>query len=504
MKQNQKKYRRLALILGDQLFPNHSALEPDEETLFFMAEDYDLCTHFKYHKHKLILFLASMRSHANEIRTLGDLEYWKLEESNRNKSFEEKLEKAIETNNISEIVTYEVSDSFFRNRLLKLSEELNLKISFKSSPAFLTSQSDFTSYLGQVKKPFMHNFYQRQRKAMDLLLDEAGKPMHGKWSFDEDNRKKLPTKTYVPQRNVASSTVHTDNVIELVDQLFQDHPGDTKFFNWHTTREDVLNELQHFLEEKFSHFGPYEDAIEPEHTFMFHTTLSPYLNMGIITPRELVGNIISYAHENQIHHPSVEGLIRQIVGWREFVKGIYDNYEEKLQSNFFNHQNTMKKCWYNGTTGIKPLDDSINKAIQNGYTHHIERLMILGNFMLLCEIHPDEVHKWFMEMYVDSADWVMLPNVYGMSQFADGGIFATKPYIAGANYILKMSHYKKSEPWVETANGLYWRFIDRNRSLFQSNPRMSMMTSTLDKMDDQKRSNLFEKAETFISSVTNN
>ncbi|MEM9340197.1 MAG: FAD-binding domain-containing protein, partial [Bacteroidota bacterium] len=247
--------------------------------------------------------------------------------------------------------------------------------------------------------------------------------------------------------------------------------------------------------------GPYEDAIDKDHTFIFHSVLSPYLNLGLITPDEIIDKALEFAGEKDTHFPSVEGFVRQIIGWREFIRGIYHEYDDQLNINYFDHHRKMKPCWYNGTTGIPAIDDSICKALKYGYTHHIERLMVLGNVMLLCELAPDEVYRWFMEMYVDSADWVMAPNVYGMSQYADGGTFATKPYIGGANYIKKMSNYGAGE-WETVINGLYWRFIDQNRDTFAKNQRMSMMVSTLKKMDEMKRSKLFQAAASFIDRVT--
>ncbi|MEM9328729.1 MAG: FAD-binding domain-containing protein, partial [Bacteroidota bacterium] len=257
-----------------------------------------------------------------------------------------------------------------------------------------------------------------------------------------------------------------------------------------------------FLKERFDQFGPYEDAIDQQGVFLFHSVLSPYMNMGLLTPEEVVQRALAHYQQQKTHFASVEGFVRQIIGWREFLRGIYHQYHDDLYANFFRHERRMKDCWYEGTTGIPPLDDSIHKAQNYGYTHHIERLMVLGNIMLLCELHPDEVYRWFMEMYVDSADWVMAPNVYGMSQFADGGIFATKPYIGGSNYILKMSNYSKKGDWPDTINGLYWRFIDRNRELFSKNPRMSMMTRTLDKMNSEKKEKIFGLAEAFIDKVS--
>lgn len=495
-------YKKLALILGNCLFPDHGRLNPGPSTLFFMAEDAGLCTHFRYHKHKLVLFLASMRSHATSLEKKHALTYFRLSAKNREKSYEDKLKETVDQYpDMEEIVTYDIEDHFFEERLKAFCAKEQLKLTFIDSPGFLTTRKRFKEYTEGVKKPFMHTFYQQQRKELGILVDEGGNPLNGQWSFDEDNRKKLPKTISPPKITELPMEQGTEEVKQLVDELFPEHPGTTEGFQWATSREQALKLLDEFFEKRFEHFGPYEDAIESKEVFLFHSVLSPYINMGLITPKEVIDKALSHHEQNQTHYPSVEGFVRQVIGWREFMRGIYHEYDAALNTNYFNHQRKLKPCWYEGTTGIPPLDDSIKKASKYGYTHHIERLMILGNIMLLCELDPKEVYTWFMEMYVDSADWVMAPNVYGMSQFSDGGIFATKPYIGGANYIRKMSHYPKGE-WEDVVNGLYWRFIDRNIDTFAKNQRMSMMVATLKKMNPEKKKKLFEAANQFIEQVT--
>ena len=497
------KYKKLALILGNCLFPSHNKLNPDSTTLFFMAEDHGLCTHFKYHKHKLVLFLSAMRSHAEEIEKNQSLAYYQLSKQNASKTYEDKLRETLgQYEGIKEIVTYDIEDHFFEKRIKAFCQNENLELTIVESPGFITSKEKFKSYNEKVKKPFMHTFYKNQRQDLRILLADDKEPLHGQWSFDMDNRKKIPKNTKIPDLPNINLTDHTEDVKMLVDKMFSEHPGSTENFNWATTRPQVLYLLNRFLEERFDSFGPYEDAIEKEHAFLFHSVLSPYINMGLVTPEEVISIALDYHVENDTHYPSVEGFVRQIIGWREFMRGIYHEYDEDLKANYFNHKRKMKSSWYDGSTGIAPLDDAILKASRHAYTHHIERLMVLGNIMLLCELHPDEVYKWFMEMYIDSADWVMAPNVYGMSQFSDGGLFATKPYIGGANYIKKMSSYGKGE-WEDTVNGLYWRFIDVNQETFAKNQRMSMMVATLNKMDTEKRKRIFQAAEDFIERVTN-
>jgi deoxyribodipyrimidine photolyase-related protein len=265
------------------------------------------------------------------------------------------------------------------------------------------------------------------------------------------------------------------------------------------TRSDALENIDYFLAIKFEKFGIYEDAILQNDTFMFHSALSPSLNMGLITPIDIIDKVLAYTETHNVPLNSVEGFLRQIIGWREFIRGVYQHHgETQLQSNFFNFTGSLTQSWYSGETGIPPLDDAINFSDRYGYTHHINRLMVISNLMTLCEVHPKNVYHWFMEMYVDSSEWVMTPNVFGMGTFADGGIFATKPYICGSNYILKMSDYKKGE-WCNTVDGLYWRFVSRHMGVLKNNPRLSFMRNTLENMDPQRKQLIFSCAEDFIS-----
>lgn len=497
-------YQRLAIILGNCLFPVHiyeeqGLLAPGKSTLFFMAEDSGLCQHFRYHKHKLVLFLSAMRNHADQIDSKYDLYYHHLTPGNFELNYEVRLSECLNQHpEIGEIVSYEIEDQFFESRIKDYCTNRNLQLTILPSPGFLTHRDEFKDWL-KGNKPLMQLFYQWQRKRLGILLTDDGKPLHGKWSFDAENRKALPKDIVIPNQPKSSHNQHDKDVIKLVDSLFPEHPGSTDNFSWATTRREALKRLEIFLKERFEHFGPYEDAIHKSDSFLFHSVLSPYINLGLITPDEVVDKCLEYNQQNQTHYPSVEGLIRQIIGWREFIRGIYNEYD--LDKNHFGHKRRLKSCWYDGTTGIPPLDDSIKKCVAHGFTHHIERLMVIGNIMLMTELDPREVYRWFMEMFVDSSDWVMAPNVFDMSQFATGGIFATKPYIAGSNYILKMSNYQKG-PWCDIMNGLYWRFIDRHRSTFANNIRMRMMLGTLDKMSDEKKNYLFKKAEKWIEEVS--
>ena len=490
--------KSLFLILGNQLFPQKHLI-PFKDSTFLMMEDFGLCTYQKHHKLKLILFLSSMRSYADELKK----NKFKINYYDLNKEFkipyEKKLEKFINKNKINELISFEIEDKFFEKKILLLTKKLNINWKIITSPMFLNTRDEFKNYLSKTKKPFMANFYKIARTKTDILMDK-GKPKGGKWSFDEDNRKKLPSSIKIPNMIEASETNHTKKLKKEIEKLFPNHPGDVDNFWLPTTFSDSLKWLDHFIEKKFNLFGDYEDAVDVNNNFLFHSALSPLINLGLITPEIIIERIKKV--ESKIKINSYEGYVRQIIGWREFIRGIYQNYDKELENNnFFKHKNSLTKSWYYGTTGLDPLDHSISNAVKYGYSHHIERLMIISNIMNLCEIEPKQVYNWFMEIYADSSDWVMSPNVFGMGLFSDGGIFSTKPYICGSSYFMKMFNFKKG-PWNEIMDGLYWRFINKNRKFFQKNPRLNMMVVIYDKMKDDRKNNIIKKANKFIRDNT--
>ena len=490
---------KLFLILGNQLF-NTKYLKEYSEFTFYMSEDYGLCTFQKHHKLKILLFLSSMRSYRDELRA----KKIKLIYNDCNKEFktpyEKKLERVIKEKKIKEVNFFEIEDKFFEKRLKLFL--LKKKINFKEikSPMFLMNREEFKNYLSKNKKPFMANFYKIVRTKMSLLMNKNGTPKGNKWSFDEENRKKLPNSIKIPEISEIKETKDTLILKRFINSNFKDHPGNTDKFWFPTTRKDAIKWLDEFLKDRIKLFGDYEDAVTDKSNTVFHSALSPLINLGLITPEEIIEKLRKI--ENKVPMNSLEGYIRQIIGWREFMRGIYQNYDQRLEkTNFFNHKRKMKKTWYEGTTGLDPLDHAINNAKNYGWSHHIERLMILANIMNLCEINPKQVYKWFMEMFVDSSDWVMAPNVYGMGLFSDGGIFATKPYICGSSYFLKMMHFKKG-PWCDVMDGLYWKFIDRHKQFFLKNPRLSMMVRISEKMNKERKSRIFKAAEKFIKQNT--
>lgn len=487
--------KAITIILGDQLFPftkYYAGLPGD----FFMCESYDLCTHFRYHKHKIIHTLASMRHFAQEVeRNKRRIFYQTLKGKS---SFWQVLSDFIEKQKIDHITIFQPEDHFFEEQFLEFVEVKKLSYSILENPGFLCSRTRFQKYVGSCKSPVLNTFYQQMRMETNTLMYKQ-KPVGGQWNFDKENRKKIP-KNFEPLvfRPPVQSGAIIEQVKELVEKMFATHPGAAENFWLPCTRSDSLQWLRAFVASRLQNFGKYQDAIDPRQPFLYHSVISPMLNLGLLQPQEVISAIV----KSESDLASVEGFVRQVLGWREFVRGIYHSFDERMQtSNFFEHHRKLNSTWYKGTTQIPPLDDAITKANEWGYCHHIERLMVIANIMNLAEIEPKNAYCWFMEMFVDSSDWVMGPNVFGMGLFSDGGIFATKPYISGSNYLLKMSNYSKG-PWCEEIDGLYWRFIDKNREFFQQNHRMSMMVSMYEKIPADKKQRIFKAADALVQRIT--
>ncbi len=493
----------LFLILGNQLFPLKYLSQYKNDHLFYMAEDYQLCSFQKHHKNKILLFLSAMRSYADILKkNKCKIEYKKIEDKDFKKNYFDKMLKTINQKKINQVSSFEVEDKFFEEKLKRFFIKSKIKWNIIQTPMFLNSRSEFKNYLTKSKKPFMATFYKESRKKLNILIKNDGTPVGGKWSFDEDNRNKLPKNIAVPKYPKISETKHTKSLKPIIEKYFKNHPGSISNFWLATEYNDVIKLLNFFIKEKSNLFGDYEDAVSQKDNILFHSTLSPYINIGLITPEIIIQKILDYHKKNNIKLNSLEGYIRQIIGWREFMRGIYQSYSNEMETkNFFKQKRKMKSSWYDGTTGLPPLDYAIKNALTYGWSHHIERLMILSNVMNLCEIKPYYAYKWFMEMFVDSSDWVMVPNVYGMGMFSDGGIFATKPYICGSSYIIKMMDFKKGD-WCNIMDGLYWRFINRNRTFFLKNPRLSMMVRIFDKMKTDRKQLILPAAENFIKRNT--
>jgi len=493
---------KLFVILGNQLFhPKELKKLGCEEV--FMAEDYGLCTYEKHHKLKLYLYLASMREYKDELESASiKVNYFKLEERKKEDEYSSFLIKYLKKQKISSINIFEIEDKPFEESLVNALDDSKISINTHDSPMFLLSKNEFQPLAKGSKTYRMASFYKAMRKKYNILVDEDGEPFGERWSFDDENRKKIPSGTKIPKLPIFNKSKYDSQIKELIETNFNDHPGSLENIWFPVMRKDANKQLNEFLKHRFSNFGTYEDAMLKSQNFLFHSCLSVNMNIGLLTPKEVINKALKYADKKDIPINSLEGFIRQIIGWREFIRGIYveeGNFQKN--QNYWKHKNKLSSNWYEGNTGLDPLDDAIKTTIKDGYIHHIPRLMVISNIMNLCEIHPQEIYRWFMEMYIDSSEWVMIPNIFGMATYADGGLMSTKPYTCGSNYILKMSNYKRGD-WCEIMDGLYWRFAEKNRKFYESNPRLSMLVRNLDRIDKERKKTIFTKAEEFIHNNT--
>lgn len=486
----------VALVFPHQLFEIHPALAETGDV--YLIEDKLFFSQFRFHKKKLLLHRASMQFYADYTRKKGhNVVYIQHHQAEASLDI---LLSTLASKQVREVVCCDPADYLLERRLRRFTTQHGITLTLLPSPGFLNTRETLHSYFGKTDHYFMHHFYMQERKRLNILMENK-KPVGNKWSFDEDNRKKIPKGLALPKYWTPTPSAYTTEAEQYVNQYFGNNLGTVGNFHFPVTFQDAKHWLSDFLIHRFAQFGPYEDAILSKENYLFHSVLTPSLNTGLLTPGYVIEQVLKTATEQDIPLASIEGFIRQIIGWREFIRGTYHyqgTYERKR--NYWNHTRKLSDKFYSGETGIIPVDQVIQRLHQSAYSHHIERLMVIGNFMLLCEIDPDDVYKWFMEFYIDAYDWVMVPNVYGMSQFADGGLMSTKPYLSGSNYILKMSDYKEGD-WSKTWNALYWRFIAKHRDFFLGNQRTMMITKSLDRMDKSVIQGHISKAENFLERI---
>ena len=490
----------LLIVLGNQLFDKK--FHPDDVTNIFMCEDLMLCTNVKHHKKKLSFFLSTMREYKDEMTKSGyNVSYYDFN-NHFEKPISYKLAECIKNIKPEKIYLYEIEDKDIESVILDFLDSQSLDYEILDSPMFMHSRSYFENYQQGKRALLLENFYRKSRKEFNILMED-NQPVGGQWNFDELNRKKIPKGLEIPSKKTFESH-HLKTVNKFVSESFSDHPGHTSDDSWiPMNRKDAVQFFNDFLSIKFELFGPYEDAIYQNHNFLFHSAISPLLNIGLLTPNDVIDKAINFSKKNNTSINSVEGFVRQIMGWREFIRGVYQTRSHKqLGHNFFDNQRKLTDDWYEGTTGIDPLDDAIKLTSDYGYTHHINRLMVISNIMNLSGIHPDEIYRWFLEMYIDASEWVMVPNVYGMGTYADGGVFSTKPYICGSSYIMRMSNFKKG-PWCDIVDGLYWSFIKNNLDYFKTNPRLAVMPRALERLKPERTQLIFSAADRFIEEKTN-
>lgn len=486
------------IIFPNQLFENHPLLKNEGD--FYLIEEHLFFKEFKFHKQKLAFHRASMKFFETYLKENGrEVIYI---ESENDLSDIRNFTNEVENKNITEINVVAPSDDWLERRLRKVSENINLNI--QDSPQFINNKSDLADFFNPDKKFYFQTaFYKQERIRLNILMTKDGKPEGEKWTFDAENRKKYPKAKTPPPIYFPEISDFWKEAVAYTETNFKNNPGELSTSPLYPiTHKESQDWLDQFFDYRFHDFGIYEDAIVKNEVHLNHSILSPLLNSGLLQPVDVINQTLKFAAKNNIPLNSLEGFIRQIIGWREFMHGMY-LYKGRFSrtQNFFNFKRKIPKSFYDGTTGIPPIDDTIHKVLKNAYCHHIERLMIIGNFMLLCEFDPDEVYRWFMELFIDAYDWVMVPNIYGMSQFADGGTFATKPYLSGSNYIKKMSDYTSGD-WEKIWDGLFWRFVGKQEDFFKNNPRVSMMHYSLQKMDGDKKATHFKNAQNFLKMLS--
>ena len=487
----------ISIIFPNQIFENSKLL--DESSKIFLIEEYLFFNQFNFHKQKILFHRMTMKSYEKFLKKKKlDVVYIDSTENISDiREFIRNLDKKIQS-----IKIYDPVDNWLSRRINDSCEEKNIKIENYNNPLFINNNEDLETFFRSDKKKFFQtSLYKKQRVKLDIMMI-GDKPEGGKWTYDDQNREKYPKNKIPPEIDYPKKDDNYNEALNYLNNNYKNNYGLIDDANIYPYNFQLAKKwLDDFFITRFYEFGPYEDAVVKEKSILNHSVLSPLLNTGLINPKELIKRTINYHYENKIPINSTEGFIRQIIGWREFIRGVYVcKGTEERNKNFWNFSRKIPSSFYSATTGIDPIDDTINKINKSGYANHIERLMIIGNFMLLCEFDPNEVYRWFMELFIDSYDWVMVPNVYGMSQFGDGGLMSTKPYISGSSYILKMSNYKRGD-WCIIWDSLFWNFIDKQREFFLTNPRMRMLVSSFDRMDIEKKEKLINTANKFISNL---
>jgi (6-4)DNA photolyase len=504
--------KTLRLILGDQLNHKHSWYDDSlEDNLYFIAEMRQETDYTTHHIQKVIAFFEAMQNFANWLQERGHkVVYYKLDHKDNQQDLSKNLASLIEKHNITKF-EYQLPDEY------RLDEQLkqfcgNSEIETEAFDAehFLTSRTDLEKFYEGKKEMTMEYFYRNMRKKYDIMMVNEKDPEGGKWNFDKSNRNKWKGEAKIPhergfRKDVSATLQRIQKAgVKTIGEVSEES------FNWPTSREDSLSVLNYFCKNLLVHFGDYQDAMHTEQVYLFHSRLSFAMNSKMLHPKEVIDAVVDYwqAHTDEVDISQTEGFVRQILGWREYMRGIYwkemPNYR---RCNKLDNQNKLPEFYWTGNTKMNCLKHAITQSLDHAYAHHIQRLMITGNFALLTQCHPDEVDQWYLGIYIDAIEWVEITNTRGMSQFADGGIVATKPYVSSGSYINKMSnyckgcHYKVSKKTEEDAcpfNSLYWNFLDDKKAHFKNNQRMNMMMSLLDKMPAEKLSALKERAAKII------
>ncbi len=504
--------KTLRLILGDQLNIKHSWFDTiNKDVTYCMFEMRQETDYVKHHIQKVIGFFAAMREFCNTLNTKQhNVIYFKINAEHNTQSLTNNLSSIIKTHNI-ERFEYLLPDEYRLDKALSaFCDTLGIASKAFSTEHFYTKREDLGIFFEGKKQYLMENFYRDMRKKHDILM-VGDQPEGGKWNYDKSNRNKWKGQAEIP-----SYKHFKNNVVEIVEDLKNAKVEtigrfETKTFAYPITRAQTLEQLKYFCEHLLVHFGDYQDAMHTNEDYLFHSRLSFAMNLKLISPKDVVNTILNYyrKHGENINISQVEGFVRQVIGWREYMRGMYWAFMPDYKKlNALGNTNTLANFFWTGKTKMNCLKHAITNSLDNGYAHHIQRLMITGNYALLTQTHPDEVDSWYLGIYVDAVEWVQLTNTRGMSQFADGGKIATKPYVSSGSYIHKMSNYceactynkrKKIEDDACPFNSLYWNFLDEKRSELGNNYRMGMMYSLLDKMDAKDLQNIKKKAQHILA-----
>jgi len=502
------KVRNLVIMLGDQLDPKSSALQGFDpaQDVVWMAEVAEESTHVWSAKQRIAVFLSAMRHYAANLRARGlALTYTRLDDDNNLGTLALELGRAIDQFQPAALVLTAPGDWRVLQSLRAVAAHKQLQLDLRDDTHFYTTVREFATHARGRKQLRLEYWYRELRRKHNVLMD-GKEPIGGQWNFDVENRESFgkagPKKVPPPTRFAPDET--TQDVMALVNSRFASHPGSLANFGWPITRPQALLALQEFVSQRLPLFGQYEDAMWSGETWLYHSHLSCALNLKLLNPREVVQAAVDAYRANHAPLAAVEGFVRQILGWREYVRGIYwTQMPGYLESNALDAQAALPAWYWNGDTDMACLKDAISQTLEHGYAHHIQRLMVTGLYALLLGVKPKFVHAWYLSVYVDAVEWVELPNTVGMSQFADGGLMASKPYVASGNYIQRMSNHCKGckfDPAQSTGENacpyttLYWDFLIRHETSLVKNPRMALQLKNLARLDVAKRHDITTQA----------
>ncbi len=504
----------LRIILGDQLSNEISSLSGinAEEDIVLICEVFAEATYVKHHKKKIVFLFSAMRHFAEELRVEKNyqVEYLKLNDPEPMQSFTQAVEKTLAKHKIDEIIVTSPGEYRVLTEINIWQDLFGIPVDIREDARFLCNQVEFKNWSKDRKNLRMEYFYREMRKKYSILMD-GDQPIGGKWNFDLENRKPPNPNFDIPETFSSEPDAVTLDVMQLVEDKFSDHMGVLSDFHFAINAAQAKIALKQFIDERLKYFGDFQDAMIQGKPWMYHSHVGLYLNCGLLSPLECIQAAEQAYHDSHAPLNAVEGFIRQILGWREFVRGIYWNEMPDYASlNFFEAERDLPAFYWDADTKMNCVHQSVKETSQNAYAHHIQRLMVLGNFALLTGIDPVQVNAWFLSVYADAFEWVELPNVSGMALFADGGYLASKPYAAGGGYINKMSNYckscsysvtKKSGPDACPFNYLYWDFLERNRNKLGNNHRIGMMYKVYDRMSEEKKEMIKGDSNEFLISL---